>query len=62
MKNCFAYASRNEECGLLFFVKEKVTRILHSSFFILHLIYFVSCGYQKLKYCVKNHNNEAKTC
>ena len=29
MKNCFADAQRNEECGLLFLVKEKVIRILH---------------------------------
>ena len=32
MKNCFADAQRNEECGLLFLVKEKVIRILHFIF------------------------------
>ena len=41
MKNCFAVAQRNEECGLLFLVKEKVIRILHSSFFILHFSFFI---------------------
>ena len=35
MKNCFA--QRNEECGLLFFVKEKVTRIFHFIIFLSSL-------------------------
>jgi len=45
MKNCFANASQNEECELLFSILQGNFHssffILHSSFFIFHSSFFI---------------------